>query len=377
MLGQKPIMGWNSWNTFGENINEELILQTADALVEKGYLDAGYEYLIIDDCWSLKERVDGKLVPDPKLFPHGMKYVADYVHSKGLKFGMYSCAGFQTCAGYPSSHGYEYEDAEQFAEWGVDYLKYDFCNFPTSADAKNAYLTMSMALRNCGRDIIFAACNWGRVNAHEWMRSRGAHTYRSTYDIADSAVSFMDIFKSQVDKFNYNAPGCYNDMDMLIVGMHGKGNVALEGCTDEEYLLHFAMWSFVGSPLIIGGDIRKFTENDEKILLNKHLIGINQDDDCRPPFILWEDGKRFVFVRLLDKGKFALGMFNVEQDPKYVFSVSFDDIGIHSNTGESKKVRLTDALTGEDLGIHTDGIRLHLQQRTCRVIIGELCKNNE
>ena len=127
MLAKTPPMGWNSWNTFGANISEQLILETADAMVEKGYRDAGYEYLVIDDCWSLKERgADGKLIPDPEKFPHGMKYVADYVHSKGLKFGMYSCAGLRTCAGYPSSYDHEYVDAQTFADWGVDFLKYDF-----------------------------------------------------------------------------------------------------------------------------------------------------------------------------------------------------------------------------------------------------------
>ena len=178
-----PAMGWNSWNTFGSNINEKLIMEMADRIVAEGYKEAGYEYVIIDDCWSLKERVDGKLVADPALFPRGMKALSDYIHGKGLKFGMYSCAGFKTCAGYPSSYGHEFEDAKQFAEWGVDYLKYDFCNFPASGDAKNAYLTMAMALRNSGRDIFFAACNWGVQDPAKWMRSRGANSYRSTGDI--------------------------------------------------------------------------------------------------------------------------------------------------------------------------------------------------
>ena len=158
MLAKKPPMGWNSWNTFGPNINEALIMETADAMVSLGYRDAGYEYLVIDDCWSLKERgADGRLVPDPEKFPHGMKYVADYVHEKGLKFGMYSCAGLRTCAGYPSSYDHEYVDAQTFAGWGVDFLKYDFCNFPENADCKNRYLRMSMALKATGRPILFSA----------------------------------------------------------------------------------------------------------------------------------------------------------------------------------------------------------------------------
>ena len=157
MIVKTPPMGWNSWNTFGKNINEKLILEVADTLVNEGYKDLGYEYVSIDDCWSLKERDEnGRLVPDPEKFPHGMKFISDYIHSKGLKFGMYSCAGNVTCAGYPGSYGHEFTDAATFAEWGVDLLKYDFCHFPESGNCKNAYATMSMALKSCGRDILFS-----------------------------------------------------------------------------------------------------------------------------------------------------------------------------------------------------------------------------
>ena len=286
----KPPMGWNTWNTFGNNINEQLIMEIADTVVEKGYKDAGYEYIIIDDCWHLPERRDGKMVADPEKFPHGMKYLADYIHSKGLKFGMYSCAGVMTCyENLPGSYGYEYTDAKQFAEWEIDYLKYDFCHFPKMADAKMAYATMSMALRNCGRDILFAACNWGWHDPHLWMRSRGVNTYRSTEDISDNKVSFCNIAESQLEKISLSGNGFFNDMDMLIVGMHGKGNVALGGCSDEEYGLHFALWSFMGSPLIIGGDVRNLDKASEEILLNKNLIALNQDEDALPPYLLGHD----------------------------------------------------------------------------------------
>lgn len=150
-LAQLPPMGWNSWNTFGWQINEQLIFEMADLMASQGYREAGYEYLVIDDCWSLRERgKDGRIVPDPEKFPHGMKAVADYVHSKGLKFGMYSCAGVRTCAGYPGSYDHEFVDAQTFADWGVDFLKYDFCNFPQSGNCKARYLTMSMALKATG-----------------------------------------------------------------------------------------------------------------------------------------------------------------------------------------------------------------------------------
>ncbi len=373
MLAEKAPMGWNSWNTIGKDISEQLIMEMADVMVEKGYRDAGYEYVIIDDCWSLKERVDGKLVADPALFPHGMKYLSDYVHSKGLKFGMYSCAGFMTCAGYPSSYGHEYEDAKQFAEWGVDYLKYDFCNFPSSGNGRNAYLTMAMALRNSGREILLAACNWGVDNPSGWMRSRGAHSYRSTGDIFDVPKSYKDIFRSQVENIENNAPGCYNDMDMLIVGMHGKGNVGLDGCSDTQYQQHFAMWAFLGSPLIIGSDLRSLDQVNEKALLCKGLIAINQDEEYRPAFLLGHNGeKTYTMAKIMSGNRVALGFFNLDAANEWEngMSISFDDLGIHSESGVALK--LTDAITGEDLGIHKDGYRCSIAVDGCRILVGEL-----
>lgn len=373
MLYNTPAMGWNSWNTFGADINEKLIMEMADVIVSEGYKDAGYEYVIIDDCWSLKERVDGKLVADPALFPHGMKALSDYIHGRGLKFGMYSCAGFKTCAGYPSSYGHEFEDAKQFAEWGVDYLKYDFCNFPASGDAKNAYLTMAMALRNSGREIFFAACNWGVQDPAKWMRSRGANSYRSTGDIFDVPKSYKDIFMQQAENVEGNASGCYNDMDMLIVGMHGNGNVGIGGCTDEQYLQHFAMWSFLGSPLIIGSDIRSIDDTNKATLLNRGLISISQDEADCPAFLIGKDeGKKYTFGKILSGNRVALAFFNInaKDDWSQNMSISFDDLGIHSESGIG--LRLTDAVTGEDYGIFHDGYSTKLAVDGCRILVGEL-----
>ena len=258
MLAQRPPMGWNSWNTFGENISEELIMGIADAMVEKGLRDAGYEYIVIDDCWSLRERgEDGRLVADPKKFPHGMKYLADYIHSKGMKFGMYSCAGTLTCAGYPSSFDHEYLDAQTFADFGIDFLKYDFCYKPETSDGPLLYYRMGMALKATGREILFSACNWGSDNVWQWIRSTGAHMYRSTGDIVDRPNSFRDIAFSQIPMLSQSAPGCYNDTDMLICGMYNKGNVGFGGCNQEQYDMHFALWCMMASPLMIGCDIRK------------------------------------------------------------------------------------------------------------------------
>lgn len=373
MIAKKPPMGWNSWNTFGDKINEQLIKEMADRIVEDGYRDLGYEYVIIDDCWSLRERVDGKLVADPALFPNGMKALADYIHSKGLKFGMYSCAGTKTCAGYPSSYGHEFSDAKQFAEWGVDYLKYDFCYFPVSGDAKNAYLTMAMALRSTGRDILFAACNWGMYDPSGWMRSHGAHSYRSTGDIFDGPKSYKDLFISQVENVENNAPGCWNDMDMLIVGMQGNGNVGIGGCSDLQYLQHFAMWAFLGSPLIIGADLRKLDEANKKILFCKGLIEINQDEECRPPFLVdHDDTRKYTFAKLLSGNRIAIAFFNLAAEDQWTQNVGicFDDLGIHSESGI--RLQLTDAITGEDLGIYEDSYATKIAPDESKVIIAQL-----
>lgn len=357
MVVNNPPMGWNSWNTFGPNINEQLILETADAMVEKGYRDAGYEYVVIDDAWMLRERRDGKLVVDPEKFPHGMKYVGDYIHSKGLKFGIYSAAGTLTCQGFPGSFGHEYEDARQFAEWGVDYLKYDLCHYPGCGDIKNSYLTMSMALRATGRDIVFSGCTVGQEEPHTWMRSVGAHLYRSTGDINDNLQSIRGNAMSQLRKLYSSAPGCYNDIDMLVVGMHGKGHVSYtNGCTDREYFLHFAMWCLWSAPLMMGGDIRNMSDECRAILQNKELIKIDQDPDCRPPY--YEDRQRYAadgrlgFIKLLSDGDFAIGYFNFSDNEDLMIPFYFDDYGIPSSTGAG--LDITDILTGEHIGVKHD-----------------------
>ena len=359
---ERPVMGWNTWNTFGKDINEKLIMETADKMVELGYRDAGYEYVIIDDCWSLRKRdKNGRLVADPEKFPHGMKYLADYIHARGLKFGMYADCGYFTCARYPGSFGYEYVDAETFAEWGVDYLKYDYGYFPESADTKTAYLTMAQALRNSGRDIVLAACNWGVEEPWNWMRSRGADTYRSTHDISDKRESFVKIFRSQCFNFENSASGCYNDLDMLTVGMFGRGNVGQGGCSFEEYELQFAMWAFLGTPLIIGGDIRNMDARSRKLLQNKELIAINQDPANRPAFKLnsyWEE--MFTLARLMDNGDMAIAAFNFHPKRIHEAPLSFDDMGVPTRSGYG--VQLTNVMTGEVSEVLTGGTDVVLEE---------------
>ena len=283
---RKPPMGWNTWNTFGPDISETLILESADAMIDTGLRDAGYEYIVIDDMWALKERdAEGRLVPDPEKFPHGIKYLADYCHQRGLKFGLYSCGGYLTCGGYPGSYSHEWEDARAFAQWGVDFLKYDFCFHPANDTGANIYRRMGAALANCGRDIHFNACSWGSEYTRQWVRETGAHSWRSTGDISDSWASIKSIAQSQILAQEYNAPGCFNDMDMLVVGMNGQGTVGVTGCTEDEYRLHFALWAFLQSPLMIGCDIRAMSEETRRILTNRDIIALNQDDACTQAYI--------------------------------------------------------------------------------------------
>ena len=351
-------MGWNTWNTFAEKINEELILASADKLVETGLKDAGYEYVIIDDCWALRERdKNGKLVPDPEKFPHGMKYVADYIHKKGLKFGMYSCCGTMTCAGYPASYDHEFIDAATFAEWGVDFLKYDYCFRPSATEGKLLYRRMGLALANCGRDILFSGCSWGADNTHEWIGTTGANMWRSTGDIFDTWESLKSLILAQYDILPFGGQGCFNDMDMLIVGMNGRGHVGLKGCTEEEYKLHFAAWCLLESPLMIGCDIREMSEGAKAILTNKELIAIQQDPRCNRPYIIkFGNCADFpIIVRALANGDLAVGFFNLSDSAANLW-VPLDDLGVPFSQNrklEGKEVYTGNATLSQTLEAHT------------------------
>ena len=379
-----PPMGWNSWNTFGGSISDSLIRETARTMTDKGYLAAGYEYIVIDDCWSLRDRgPDGHLVPDPEKFPHGMKDLADYVHSLGFKFGLYSCAGVMTCAGYPSSYDHEFTDARDFADWGVDFLKYDFCNFPANADGNNRYAIMSMALKSTGRDILFSACNWGTDEPWKWMKSLGVHMYRSTGDIQDNFASFSSIVRSQLPNFCMSGANCFNDIDMLTVGMYGKGNVAQgDACGDVEYQTQFALWCMLSVPLILGADVRNMPAFAESLVLNPGLLRINQDPEGRVPQVVyrgrmiysgpdvpggWKEyaDTGLTLFKHMSGGEFAVGFFNMAPMPGQVPFI-FADAGLPSTSGFA--LHFCDALTGEDLGLRQDYLNLMVPARGCRVL---------
>lgn len=374
MLSKTPPMGFNTWNTFGRNINEQVIKETADAMVEKGLLDAGYEYLVIDDCWSERERdpETGKIVPDKIKFPNGMKAVSDYVHSKGLKFGMYSCAGTRTCDNYPGSYDHEFLDAQTFAEYGADFLKYDFCFKPVSAYGPNLYRRMGMALKACGREILFSACNWGNDDVSKWIRSAGAHMYRSTGDINDSFASMRDISMSQIDNLAYSAPGCFNDIDMLTIGMYGKGNVGSTGCNDTEYKTQFAIWCMFSAPLMLGGDIRTLSDDMLALVKNKNLIRINQDEEGRPAFLAnGAHSKCKAFAKLLSNNETAIMLVNMGEDDDSC-NFYFEDIGITASSGLG--LELTDAFTNESIGVKKEFMRFPVKAHDCAVFIGKLAK---
>lgn len=375
MFINTPPMGWNTWNTFGADISEKLVMESADAMIQSGLKDLGYEYVVIDDIWALTERgEDGRLVPDPEKFPHGMKYVSDYVHSLGLKFGMYSCASSLTCAGYPASYQHEWVDAKTFAEWGVDFLKYDFCFHPMVVRADILYKRMSLALANSGRDILFSACSWGSEHTKQWIKETGAHTWRSTHDIVDTWDSIKKIAQSQICAQEYNGKGCFNDMDMLVVGMNGKGHVGLAGCSYEEYRLHFSLWALLNSPLMIGCDIRSMTPQAKQILSNRDVIAINQDPLCSQPFLV--NNMQFqpnecrgpedpffkeypleipMIAKYLNNGDIAIGIFNFTDSSAspWKTTIPFDNLGL----APGKRLELTNLWTGETKKSVNDVIR--------------------
>ncbi len=382
-IGMTPAMGWNSWNTFTWDINEKLVRDVADKFITDGYRDAGYEYIVIDDCWSLKERAsDGSLQADPVKFPSGMKALADYIHSKGLKFGMYSCAGTHTCAGYPGSFEHEFQDAKIFAEWGIDYLKYDYCFKPRHISGELLYKRMSLALRNCGRDILFSACNWGEDNVYQWIRESGAHMYRSTEDIRDYWDSIKSLAISQLDKECSTGTYCHNDMDMLIVGMYGGSNSEfigskIGGCTDTEYKTHFSLWGIMGSPLMIGCDIRNTNQVTKDILMNRDLIAINQDIEGRGAYRIkpepqwFPSNEVFMLVKALSDGDLAIGFFNLS-DTQRELSLQFWDLGLSYAAGIS--LSMYDCWEHKNLGVFSERFAPTIPAHDCMIVRAKLVK---
>lgn len=309
-LARTPPMGFNDWNAFGCDVSEQLIKDTADLFVSSGLKDAGYQYVNIDDCWALRERgPDGRLVPDPQKFPSGIAGTAAYVHGLGLKLGIYADAGTATCAGYPGSLGHEQIDADTFAQWGVDYLKYDNCNNNSDgsrADFIRRYAAMASALGATGRPIVYSICEWGEVQPWEWAGELG-NLWRTTGDISDSWASMSSIIAQNAPLFWAARPGAWNDPDMLEIGNGGM--------TTTEYETHFAMWSMMAAPLLIGTDLRKATPDTLRILSNRELIAIDQDPLGVQAQVLYHLGDQMVLARPLANGDRAIALYNASAAP--------------------------------------------------------------
>ncbi|MFE4867960.1 NPCBM/NEW2 domain-containing protein [Streptomyces sp. NPDC056682] len=304
-LALTPPMGFNNWNSTHcrAEFNETMVEGIADLFVAKGLKAAGYQYVNLDDCWALGQRdAQGKLVPDPVRFPHGIKAVGDYVHSKGLKFGIYTSAGTKTCnsAGFPGGLGHERSDAQQFADWGVDYLKYDNCN-NQGVDAKLRYTAMRDALKATGRPIVYSLCEWGENKPWEWAGDVG-NLWRTTGDISDSWGSMVSILKQNLPLAAAAGPGHWNDPDMLEVGNGGM--------TDTEYRSHFSMWSIMAAPLLIGSDLRKATPATYEILSNKEVIAVDQDPLGKQGTVVSSDGGRWVVAKQMKDGSRTVALFN-------------------------------------------------------------------
>jgi alpha-galactosidase len=315
-LALTPPMGWNSWNKFGCNVDERLIRETADAMLAQGMLEAGYHYLVIDDCWQGERDSLGWIHPNPQRFPSGMKALADYVHSKGLKFGIYSCAGYKTCGGHPASRGHEFQDAIAYAQWGVDYLKYDWCN-SEGLNAVGAYTTMRDAIFAAGRPVVFSLCEWGDNQPWLWGRDVG-HLWRTTGDITPcfeceqnhgtwSSWGVMKIVELRKNIRQYAGPGHWNDPDMLEVG---------NGMTLNEDRAHFSLWCMMAAPLMAGNDVKNMPRATADILTNREVIAIDQDS-------LGVQGFRYtttpegveVWVKPLVHGDWAFCLLNRNERP--------------------------------------------------------------
>ena len=333
-LARTPPMGWNSWNKFGCNVSESLIRETADAMVATGMKDAGYAYVNIDDCWHGERDPQGFIRVDAKRFPSGMKALADYVHSKGLKLGVYSDAGWKTCGGYPGSRGHEYQDALTYAGWGVDYLKYDWCN-TEGLKAEGAYLTMRDALYAAGRPVVFSICEWGTDKPWEWGKKVG-HLWRTTGDIYNCFDCIKDhgtwkqsgvlaILDMQKGLREHAGPGHWNDPDMLEVG---------NGMTTSEDRAHFSMWCMLAAPLIAGNDLRSMSAETRAILTNREVIAVNQDPLGVEGFQYSAKDGVEVWFKPLEGGDWAMAVLNRNTSAR---KVSFDWKGEKVSDALSKR----------------------------------------
>jgi alpha-galactosidase len=326
-LVRTPPMGWNSWNKFHDRFDDATVRGMADAMVSSGMAKAGYTYIIVDEGWSSGRDANGKITGNAR-FPD-MKALADYVHSKGLKIGIYSSPGPQVCGGYQGSYGHEEEDAQTFADWGYDYLKYDWCSAggiyqSTWADLEGAYQKMGEALEKTRRPIVYSLCEYGAGDVWKWGAKAGGNLWRTTGDIADNWASMSRIGFAQPDIASNAQAGHWNDPDMLEVGNGGM--------TADEYRTHMSLWAMLRAPLIAGNDLRTMTEETKSILTNPDIIAIDQDLEAKPVQLLSREGTSEVLVRPLTGNAVAIGLFNRGDKPAEI-SFQWDSIHLFDNLG--------------------------------------------
>ena len=332
-IAPTPPMGWNSWNKFGCNVTEQLIRETADALVSSGMKAAGYQYVNIDDCWQVSRDAQGTIIADPAHFPSGIKALADYVHSKGLKLGIYTDAGRLTCQKRPGSYEHEVQDVNTYASWGIDYVKIDWCH-AEGLDPEVQYAKFHDAFAQASRPMVFSICDWGVKAPWTW----GPHTgnlWRTTGDISDRYDRMSVIGFSQDGLGKYAGPGHWNDPDMLEVGNGGMKH--------DEYLTHMSLWALLAAPLLAGNDIRSMSDETKAILTNPEVIAVDQDSKGVQGHRVWDEGPLEIWVRPLADGSSAVGLFN-RGESEFKITVDFNSIGV---TGPA---RVRDLWQHQDLG---------------------------
>lgn len=380
-LALTPPMGWNSWNTFGRHLTAQLIREVADAMMANGMRDLGYTYINIDDFWQLADRgVDGHIQINKEKFPDGIKPVADYLHERGFKLGIYSDAADKTCGGVCGSYGYEETDARDFASWGIDLLKYDYCNAPDGRqDAIERYTKMGKALRSTGRSIVFSICEWGQREPWKWAKSVGGHYWRTTGDIGDRwsnvivgpGSGVMEITDVNGGLDRYAGPGGWNDPDMLIVGISGKsmsiGEVK-DGCTDDQYRSHMSLWCMMAAPLLSGNDVRKMTLITLETLTNPEIIAVNQDILGRQAERVVRHDRYDIWAKKLNDGSVAVMCLNRFDKPLLVHLNNNSIPGVTTNT------KIRDIWEHKELGCFPDGMDIELGPYQCKVLIFRDCQ---
>ena len=332
-LAPTPPMGWNSWNKFGCNVSDKLIREMADAMVSSGMQAAGYQYVNIDDCWQVSRDASGTIVADPTRFPSGIKALADYVHSKGLKLGIYTDAGTGTCEKRPGSLNHEVQDAKTYASWGIDYVKIDWCN-AEGLDPEMQYAKLRDALAQSGRPIVFSICNWGVRTPWRWGPTTG-NLWRTTGDINDTydRMSLIGFGQNGLEKFA--GPGHWNDPDMLEIGNGGMKR--------DEYRTHMALWALLAAPLLAGNDLRSMSPETKELLTNSEVLAVNQDKKGVQGHRVWEEGPLEIWVKPLADGSQAVGLFNRSESASKL-TLDFKSIGAPASA------KLRDLLDHKDLG---------------------------